>query len=1025
MIANSRLVKAAVLGSTAAAICSLLPPAATAVAAQTTAGTKAVAQVPAVPAPSSGVLAGTVRAFGGPGLAGICVTAVLARGDDPPDPPGGPTDSVQGLSRTGGRFLLTGLRPGDYRVGFRDCGQSMRYAAQWYGGGLTAGAVRSVLVVPGHPTFLTPVTLRPVNGTAFVAASARAMRSRLAADGRAAGSGKGPQLSGTVTSTAGKPLGGICVTAVQVGNLTELDGFGTGTGKNGTYQFPPGLFHNGTSWKVNFSVGCGSQGNFAPQWWKAAATKNDGKILRFRKNLHFANVDARLGQGASISGLVRAGSKSGPPLPSVCVIATGLGGMSPIDLVAKTGPKGKYLLTGLGTGRYNVQFTPQCGSKGDFSSGKSVTVSVTDGKVTKGVDSFLPRAGEFGGIVTTGAGHRPLPGICVETQGVFGHDGLDTDTRTGPDGRYTFTDLPAGHYKVGFFAGCGNKGSFGPQFYKGQESVAAADSILLRAGAHVSGIDAVMAPGGIVTGTATDSAGKKLTGVCVVLTNQADQGQVRIISITISVSGSGGATAAQAGAGSGSLSFGGYGITDAEGRYRVSDLTPGNYSVTYSSGCKRHQPTEGTAWFSPQGNGAMSLVTVGQGTTSGVDAKLPAPGTVTGVITGPSGRPLAGVCAVPVGLGGEPDNSLAELVNFSNTPESNRHGVYRITGLAAGKYGIQFLPCTTTRPLADEWYRHSASFAGLTPVVVKSGHVTAGINGQLVTGQSISGRITKAGTGQPISETACVFVVDSSGNLAGLGESRKDGTYRVPNLVAGRYNLRVGPCAGSALASVLRTHVKVGSSKPTTGVDIALPVPGVVIGQVTGGSPARAVGGSCVFATPKTGHGAPLTTYSASDGRYEFGGLAPGKYRVEFSTLCLDSTGGFASQWFDHKSTSAKANLVSVPSDSVVVGIDARLAADGEISGSVQVSGSAKAGVCALALPKAGVGSKTPTVGTTDAQGRYLIGGLAPGRYVVEFTAGCGVASYHTQWFDGASSRKSATPVAVKAGSVTTGIDAH
>ena len=93
---------------------------------------------------------------------------------------------------------------------------------------------------------------------------------------------------------------------------------------------------------------------------------------------------------------------------------------------------------------------------------------MTDGKTTRGVDGFLPRAGELTGTVTTGPRRRPVRGICVETEGISGHNEILIDGRTGPAGHYAFTGLPAGHYQVAFLAGCGSKGSFAPQFYKGR-----------------------------------------------------------------------------------------------------------------------------------------------------------------------------------------------------------------------------------------------------------------------------------------------------------------------------------------------------------------------------------------------------------------------------------------------------------------------------------------------------------------------------------------------------------------------------
>ena len=188
----------------------------------------------------------------------------------------------------------------------------------------------------------------------------------------------------------------------------------------------------------------------------------------------------------------------------------------------KTGRGGKYLvITGLGTGRYRLEFGPGCGNKGNFTADPtSPIVSVTVGKTTKGVNAFLPRAGEISGTVTTGPQHRPLAGICVQGSTESGDFGEAFETQSGPTGHYAISGLTPGRYEIDFSAGCGSKGSFAPQFYKNQVSEPATTLVLVKAGANVSGIDAVMQPGGIVTGTVTSAAGKKLTGVCVLLEQQ-------------------------------------------------------------------------------------------------------------------------------------------------------------------------------------------------------------------------------------------------------------------------------------------------------------------------------------------------------------------------------------------------------------------------------------------------------------------------------------------------------------------------
>ena len=465
------------------------------------------------------------------------------------------------------------------------------------------------------------------------------------------------------------------------GAAPEPTGPGVRTGKHGTYRIGNGRLSPGR-WKVFFSVGCGNKGNYAPQWWKFASTGKKAKILVLHKNTRLTGINARLGKGGSISGTVRADSKSGPGLPGACVEVDGFGAASGQVSETKTGRGGKYLVTGLGTGRFALEFGPGCGNKGNFTPDpNSPVVAVTAGKTTKGVDAFLPRAGAISGAVTTGPQHRPLGGICVTGSTQSGDFGEVFETPTRPNGQYAVGGLTPGRYEMGFSAGCGSKGSFAPQFYKNQKSEPATNLVPVKAGSNVHGIDAVMQPGGVVTGTVT-SAGKRLTGICVLLEQQfEDTGS----EADIAVSG-----------GIGALPFGTIART-IDGRFHATDLPPGNYAVSFFSGCEQGGPAEASQWFSPQGDDRMSLLTVGAGTVSGIDAKLSAPGTITGVVTGPNGKPVRGICAFAEGLTGEPSNVLAELENGDNGVESNKQGVFRLTGLAAGKYGVEFTPASHCR----------------------------------------------------------------------------------------------------------------------------------------------------------------------------------------------------------------------------------------------------------------------------------------------------------------------------------------
>ncbi len=152
-------------------------------------------------------------------------------------------------------------------------------------------------------------------------------------------------------------------------------------------------------------------------------------------------------------------------------------------------------------------------------------------------------------------------------------------------------------------------------------------------------------------------------------------------------------------------------------------------------------------------------------------------------------------------------------------------------------------------------------------------------------------------------------------------------------------------------------------------------------------------------------------------------GLAAGTYTVLFAPDCPASLGGFQPQWFDGQQSEAQATPVGVGPAGTHAGVGATLAADGGITGTVQVSDSPASGVCVIAYPASG--TRRPAVAETSADGSYGISDLPPGGYDVEFTAGCGASSYMTQWYNGAASKGAATPVVVTSGSVTQAIDAH
>src|SRR5260221_5381993 len=610
-------------------------------------------------------------------------------------------------------------------------------------------AAAGVPVSAGQPTLLRPVTMGPGGGGAMREAARAAARHSATAGGKAAASR--PSISGVVRNAAGKGLPGICVTAsTHTANSASADF--TFSGRGGRYRFDLGR----GSWEVSFANDCG--GKYAPQWWKHVGSSAKATALHLRRGSHVTGIDARLVIGGVITGTVRAGRPSGPGLGGVCVVASGKGRAAGIRQQAVSHKDGSYRIRGLGTGSYRVQFVPQCGAKGSvLGRAHNGLVAVTDGKTTRGVNAFLLPAAEISGTAAAAQGGAPLAGICVFAFPVFTGQGLEViaggEIQTDQQGRYAITGLRPGRYVVNFSGGCGNRGSYAPQYYNGQSSWAAADRVVLAVGQHAAGIDASMQPGGTIIGTISDRAGTKLGGICALATSAQDAGILGKRP-------------------DGVVSFGlpfisDVAATERSGGYRMANLAPGSYEVSFGSGCGRPRAAYADQWFAPQGGNKPALLSVRPGlVTSGISARLRPGATITGTIRNASGKPVAGICPAGFPLSGQPPLSIFFLSTRSAT-----NGRYRIPRLANGRYAVFFSPCDVLR-YAVSWYAGSGSSATARPVAVTDGRTTGGLNQTLVIGQAVSGTIRSGVSRAPV-RSACVVAVDSGGLAFAFSFTRK------------------------------------------------------------------------------------------------------------------------------------------------------------------------------------------------------------------------------------------------------------
>ena len=907
----------------------------------------------------------------------------------------GPAGRGAALTGATGRYLITGLRSGRYLIRYQDCRPGNEYLPASYG---PLGGAAPVLVAGALPVTLRPVTLLPAGPAArlrLARAAEQVTRTALARIALAR-TGKSAGISGVARDAAGHGVPGVCVSAEQF-TANSVTGWSTITGPRGRYRFPvpPG------PWQVSFSSGCGRTPGYAPQWWKYSDTPGHARTLHVTRTGGYTGIDARLQPGAAIAGVVHAGSSTGPGLPGVCVLTIGTGAMSGINQMAVTGANGAYQVMGLGTGDYQVQFQPGCGSRGNYvGSGYPGQVRAADGKTTGGIDGYLPAGATITGTVTAAATGQPVGRFCVLVSDSQGDAGAAV---TSAAGTYRVTGLVRGSYQVQF-VGCGNSGSYAPQFYNDSATPAGATSVAVVAGQTVSGIDAALQPGGTITGTVTSAAGQPLSGVCVVAQTAEQAGGLGTRGIVSQLGESPNIFQPV--------------TSTVNGTYQVPDLAPGNYQVGFAGGCGHGSMAYAPRWYAPQGGALPDLVSVVGGTvTSGVSITLPAAAVFSGVVRNSRGAGISGLCVVPFPLTG-----FVEFDLLAPTAMTGGKGQFRVRGIAGGRYKVYFAPCLGGSGYAARWYGGAGDESSGRTIRVTGGNLTTNINQVLTPGEPVTGRVTAAATGKPVAGI-CVFAVDPSGNALSAAFDNGNGRYRIRPIAAGRFRIEYLPCGFGQrkLAWYYGPRVQVGTRSAVSGVNAALPQAGTIAGTVLAGSPAAGQPGICVEEAPVTGHGLARVVVTAAGGRYSLGGLAPGTYQVLFTPNCLLGAGDFVPQWYSGAASQAPAATVRVTAGATTSGIGGTLSADGGISGTVTVGGAPVAGVCAIGYPAHG---GQPVVGITGATGAYQMAGLAPGRYLVEFAAGCGDASYATQWYDGASSRSGATPVSVTSGAVTSGINA-
>jgi hypothetical protein len=412
-------------------------------------------------------------------------------------------------------------------------------------------------------------------------------------------------------------------------------------------------------------------------------------------------------------------------------------------------------------------------------------------------------------------------------------------------------------------------------------AVATLAATALGAGAliGVAAGPAVAADPGSISGTVTAPGGAGIEGVCVgAYLRGSDEQQMLVDTFT-------------AADGTYTLTNVPSGTVDV--RFDTTGFCPGGIAAGYVTQWYANQPSEASA----------SAVTVNpDATTASINASMTLGGTITGHVTAAAGGAnLEGICVAALIPGG--DDALVTSIATS------ADGTYTLTGVPTGGVHVEFFatgfcPGGTASNFVTQWYNNQVSVLSADLVNVSSGGTTPNINAALLASGSISGTVTAAAGGAPLSGI-CVadyapYVQGVAPQLITSTATAADGTYTLDGALTGSNDVKFyssGFCPGGTAsnfamqwysnqgAQMNADVVTVASATTTPNIDAVLVAGGTMTGKVTAKTGGAALNGMCVAAFSTDDDPLVVASIGTSpDGTYSLDGIPAGTVRVRFNS---------------------------------------------------------------------------------------------------------------------------------------------
>lgn len=764
------------------------------------------------------------------------------------------------------------------------------------------------------------------------------------------------------------------VTGEPVAGCLEVSG-------NGTWQSvcPPG----GQSPLTTYGLAPGAyQVRFEPrdrayvaEYWQDAYAWSDATPVEVGAE-DVPQLQASLTKGRSIEGTV-VDRVTGRPLSQVCVYAEPSGGSDGVQSYGCTDAAGVYRTGGLVPGEYLVEFTNSQGRYvtqwfDDSATAATATlVTVGADADTSGIDAQMDLGGNATGLVTDARTDEPLANVCVTLVAAGG--GESSGGCTDGEGRYVSPSVIPGDYLVRVNS---PDAAHRTTFYPSSKDAAGAQSVTIAAGATRGGVDvALLSSTLVVSGAVRDAVtNDPVRDACVYLYRSDD------------------------------FSGAAYGTcVNSEGAYAFDAVAPGSYKAAFTDGWAAHP----TIWAggAPTFEGAEVLQL--DDDTTGLDSLMAPVATVAGVITDAlTNDPVGGVCGYLYRVG-----ETGATVGYCASAD----GRVILQGMSPGDYQVAFADPSGSH--VTGWFG-GVDRASATVVPVTATTVRTDLDSALAPLTTLRVRAVDAqGSDVP---GACMYVYaqGASNSTAATCAVAPSGAMVVQGLPAGTYQVAVVDPTGMLRTTWSGGVPERGDAEVITVTDgvildrtVALsgiPTIDLTIRTTTG----EPLTGACAYVYPVDADASVAASCAGATGRVVLQGFPAGEYVVGVS----DPSGLRATTWSGQTYLRATATAVTV--EAGASGLELTMPIVGSIQGVVlDDAGLPRADVCVYADDDAGRYANAGSC--TDSEGRFTLGGLAPGGYRLGYYPP-GEASPSRYWNNDASSESEAPLVTVAEGGATT-----